>query len=214
MLIADAPHMSALRNVAIAGSVGIACFASCVARADEPPISMQAGATPLEAIPTSDLATQATGTHASMGALALAPPGYHVEQKPRDGLVAGGAILFGVSYALALVPGVVLAGARGPDWGCNATGPCPTARSAIPFFIPGVGPFIAAGVLSGGSSSGGAAAICVFDGLAQVGGIAMLAYGLAKHSVVAPDRKAATFALTPAPLVGNGRTGMGLVGTF
>lgn len=53
------------------------------------------------------------------------------------------------------------------------------------------------------------------DGLAQLGGIAMIAYGLAvKHPVLVPNQTDSTFSFTPAPLVGNGRSGMGLVGRF
>ena len=52
------------------------------------------------------------------------------------------------------------------------------------------------------------------DALAQLSGIAILSYGLAVRTPSARDHAASRAALSVAPLVGGGRTGVSLVGRF
>jgi hypothetical protein len=144
------------------------------------------------------------------------PTGYHVERRSHEGFVAGGAAVFTLSYLTSVVTGAILAntisGANASysgEWGCT---PHCSLAPTIPFFVPGAGPFI----LAGEAGNGPLAGVAVADGLLQLGGIAMLAYGLAApKTVLARDRSTAThFQVMPVPLVTNGGSGAAIVGTF
>ncbi len=151
-----------------------------------------------------------------------APVGYHIEKGSHSGFIAGGATMFGVSYGLSVATGAlaqaVISGANAShsaEWGCTPN--CSTSAADV-FFIPVVGPFVLAGSAAQGPQGAPLTAIALTDGLLQAGGLAMLIYGLAAPAppVLVKDRpaKSAGFTFTPAPVVGNGRAGMGLVGTF
>ena len=122
------------------------------------------------------------------------PPGYHVEEHARKGLVIGGAVMFGTMYLL-----TALGAAIASDAGSNTTA----------LWVPAVGPFIQMG--QAGSATGGF--FLALDGLIQVGGIAMFTIGFAapKTDAVRNDAKI-TFKLSP--IVAKDFTGSGLVGTF
>jgi hypothetical protein len=148
------------------------------------------------------------------------PPGYHVAQRPRRGLVGAGIAIFLVAYVPSVVLGGIFAGllansGHGDD-GFYCTGAhglqttCSSA-AAIPFFIPGVGGFF----LAAGGGTGTLKAIGIADSLAQLGGITLITYGLvAKKTVLVRDRVGSDFTLLPMPFAGNGRAGLALGGTF
>ncbi len=129
------------------------------------------------------------------------PPGYHPTTRMRKGLVVGGAVLFGVTYLLTALTAAVSAD--------TSQGSNPLAA----LWVPGAGPFIQ--LFESGNSATGSL-VLVLDGLCQAGGISMFAIGLAapKTTLVRNDLGSNTPHLTFAPIVGPGRSGMGLVGTF
>jgi hypothetical protein len=90
---------------------------------------------------------------------------------------------------------------------CNGCG------SPMTLLIPGAGPFIRLGT----TSSATADFLLVTDGLAQAGGLVMFATGLAfpRKFLVRNDLDSeAEVHVSMAPMVGGGRSGVGLVGTF
>jgi hypothetical protein len=92
------------------------------------------------------------------------PYGYRVRARPNRAVVIAGSVAFGSTYLTSvLTAGTVLAG--GYDAG----------KPYAPLFAPGVGPFIAIGTLRGGAGT----PLLVLDGLAQLGGLAMLISGVA-----------------------------------
>jgi hypothetical protein len=122
------------------------------------------------------------------------PPGYHVEEHARKGLVIGGAVMFGTMYLLTALGAAIVS-----DTGNNATA----------LWVPAVGPFIQMG--QAGSATGGF--FLALDGLIQVGGLAMFTIGLAAPKTEAV-RNDAAIQFKLAPIVAKDHTGMGLVGTF
>jgi hypothetical protein len=130
------------------------------------------------------------------------PPGYHPVTKMRTGLVVGGAVLFGVTYLFS-----ALGAAIGADANPGQSNPFGA------LWVPAAGPFIQ--VFQNGNSATGSL-LLVLDGLCQVGGISMFAIGLAspKTALVRNDLASRTPHLSFAPIVGPGRSGLGLVGTF
>ncbi len=171
------------------------------------PVVRSAPASPSEAPPTFD--------PSAWSPMDPVPLDYHSEKHARRGLVAGGITLFALSYGVSVVTGGVLAamlsGSSRGDNGFNCSpNPCSVAPT-IPFFLPGIGPFI----IAGESGTGALTAMAIADGLVQLGGIAMIAYGLAVPTTqLVRDKSASSFTMTPTPVFGNGRAGMGLVGTF
>jgi hypothetical protein len=92
------------------------------------------------------------------------PSGYRVRSRPHRALVIAGSVIFGSTYLTSvLTAGAVLAG--GVDSG----------KPLAPLFAPGIGPFIAIGTVGGGAG----VPLLVLDGLAQLGGLAMLISGVA-----------------------------------
>jgi hypothetical protein len=128
------------------------------------------------------------------------PPGYHEAIRMRRGLVVGGAVLFGTMYLLtALVAAVE---SDNTSCGCHAG-----------LFIPGAGPFVELGQSTGATTS----FFLVVDGMSQLGGLAMFIAGLAvpKTVLIRNDLGSTSgFHLALSPIVGPGRSGMGVVGTF
>jgi hypothetical protein len=143
------------------------------------------------------------------------PAGYHLETRPRKGLVVAGPIVFGVPYFLSL--SVAASSKYNPDrW----------------LYAPVVGPFIdLASRKEECSPSGGGNGVVtyyncgddsttrfflMFDGLMQVSGMAMLIFGLAlPQSVLVRDdapfigSKGKSFAWSVAPQ-SFGRSGYGV----
>jgi hypothetical protein len=94
------------------------------------------------------------------------PPGYHVSQHARKGMIAGGAALFGALYLIS-----VLTAAGASDAGQSGDGS---------LYIPGVGPFLQ--MATTGSSLGNV--FLAIDGLGQCAGLAMFIYGFASPKLV------------------------------
>ncbi len=152
----------------------------------------------------------ATASHASAQAVAEQPEpvlqpwhegdpvprGDMVAKRSRRGLVTGGAVLFGVTYALNLlgVAGTaILGGPRRENW----------------LLAPGIGPFI----LMTQTTNAVGNVFLALDTFAEVSGIAMVAYGLASPvTVLVPNEPA--WGLGVRPMLGAGRTGVALVGQF
>ncbi|HEY1957801.1 MAG TPA: hypothetical protein VGH28_19405 [Polyangiaceae bacterium] len=129
----------------------------------------------------------------------LAPPPV-VKTHPRTGLVAGGASLFATTYLASVF------GAVGADPG--------SPYEAL--YAPIVGPFYVAGhtfaTTSSSDFAGGlledtVGVLFLIDGLAQLGGAAMMIAGFALPRKIEP-------AVRVSPLVGRGMTGLGLTGAF
>jgi hypothetical protein len=137
-----------------------------------------------------------------------APAGYHLETRPRMGLVIGGSVLLGTTYTPMAVAGVFVAVSGEPAGALGA--------------IPVAGPFVVAGLINRGSSGGdggGAGALItsllIVDGLAQTAGAAMLIAGLASPRRVAVRDRGATVTVMPTPLsFGKNSAGFGIRGTF
>lgn len=132
------------------------------------------------------------------------PPGYHPAERVRLGLVVGGATLFGVMYLFsALAAGVCSSAQEG-----TTTSICGgSTTKEDPLLLPAIGPFIQ--MAEGGNAVGDV--FLAIDGLAQLGGIAMLIYGLAvpKPVLVRNDLgKASPPRLEISPMVGAGRAGL------
>jgi hypothetical protein len=111
-------------------------------------------------------------------------------------------VLFGVTYLFSALAAAVASDA-------NNGGSNPLAA----LWVPAAGPFIQ--LFESGNSATGSL-VLVLDGLCQVGGISMFAIGLAapKTMLIRNDLASSAPRLTFAPIVGPGRSGMGLVGTF
>jgi len=97
------------------------------------------------------------------------PPGYHTESRARSGMVAGGAVMLGISYVLS-------AGGAAAALGNND-------RDYEPLFIPVVGPFVALGsthalqATNDGLQQAGrvlGAMGLIIDGLVQVTGASLV----------------------------------------
>jgi hypothetical protein len=128
------------------------------------------------------------------------PPGYHEATRIRRGLVVGGAVLFGTTYLLSAIVAAAVT-----DCHCGGT--------AGALFIPGAGPFVELGQ----SNSATGSLFLVLDGVSQLGGIAMFVAGLAAPRTVLVRNdlgSTSAFHLALSPIVGPGRSGMGVVGTF
>jgi len=115
------------------------------------------------------------------------PPGYRLEETPRYGLVAGGATLTGVLWAISLNAAIAMD--REPD----GTDDPNFDDMYWPMFIPVVGPFATIGTAD---SSGTGAAILALDGVLQTTGLVLLIAGFA-----APNkelvRRPSPFTITP-----------------
>jgi hypothetical protein len=110
------------------------------------------------------------------------PPEVHYEMKPSVGLIVGGSVLFGAAYMGAVVTGSVFLSSSNTNYSCSTNNPyyasnnCPggnqqTASGTL--LIPVLGPFIAALAYRDPVWSINWALV---DGVAQVGGVAMIAY--------------------------------------
>jgi len=101
----------------------------------------------------------------------LTPPRLlRYEERPRSGLVAGGAILFSVSYSAAALSGGAFAAIGGYDYGSQ--GNLRTAGGLL--FIPFIGPFAAAGTYR---ETYWSVPWAVIDGTAQIASLVMMICG-------------------------------------
>ena len=125
------------------------------------------------------------------------PQGYHTRTSVRKGLVIGGAVTFGVLYALSLI-------AADADRQANQDG---GSRKLEALYIPAIGPFIATSKVESGSTS-----VLILDGLGQTAGLVMFICGFAfpKTELVRNDLGS----VRVLPLMGKGQSGLSLVGSF
>jgi hypothetical protein len=104
-------------------------------------------------------------------AYALTPPRLlRYEDRPRSGLVVGGAVLFSLSYSAAALSGGAFAALGGSSSG--SSGNLSTAGGLL--FIPFIGPFAAAGAYR---SVGWSVPWAVVDGTAQLASLVMMICG-------------------------------------
>lgn len=122
------------------------------------------------------------------------PPGYSVTTHARRGLVIGGAVTFGVLYALSLI--AVDASRKDGHTDDNMRN----------LYIPAIGPFIAA------SNTEGSKSVLYLDGLGQVAGLAMFVSGLAFPQTELVRNDVASVRVLP--MVGQGKSGMTMNVTF
>jgi hypothetical protein len=128
-----------------------------------------------------------------------------VETRPRRGLVIAGVIVFGSGYLLSILDAPLVTGFS------SLTGNTNPSVGAL--FVPGVGPFIEIGQLADATWT----PFLLLDGLAQLGGIAMIIAGVnVPKTVLVPNEYGASpgFRFSFVPIAAPGRQGLGLVGTF
>lgn len=137
------------------------------------------------------------------------PPGYTRDSQIRKGLVIGGAVTFGTMWLLSVAVGAVAMEIEEEDdeWGGDSDGVSPTDAGML--MIPVGGPFISIATYE---ASAGGAVLLVIDGIAQAGGLAMLIVGLAAKKDVLV--RTGDVEMTVTPMVGQGRTGLGVLGRF
>jgi hypothetical protein len=125
------------------------------------------------------------------------PDGYKVSTRGPEGLVTGGAWLFGVSTAISVLGAagsLVIGGPPRESW----------------LFLPGFGPL---GLMTQTTNVLGNVLLAT-DALAQLGGIAMLTYGLASRTTVLVRKDAVAFRFAIAPKIGAGQTGIAVMGQW
>ncbi len=128
------------------------------------------------------------------------PAGFRLEKRSRKGLVLAGALISSMSYATAL-PGVAL---------CNLAG-CGGSQNWL--LIPLVGPLFQMAHTTNPFGN----VVLAGDAIAQLGGLAMVIYGLAAPRLVLVKGEAAGGAggqgtVTVVPVLAPGR--LGLAATF
>jgi hypothetical protein len=135
----------------------------------------------------------------------------HYESKTNAGVMAGGAVLFGAAYLGAVVTGSIF---LQPNSGnCYSDPPyssCPGGNLQVAsgmLLIPVLGPFIAAFAYRDPTWSLNWALV---DGVAQVGGVAMMAYAATHPKKVPVFSEALTF----LPYGGKGTGGLQAIGRF
>jgi hypothetical protein len=126
------------------------------------------------------------------------PPGYTPVERVRKGMIiAGGSIFAGLYFFSALIA------AAGED--AKGSG----GNEVAALWIPGIGPF----AQMANTKSATANVFLAVDGVGQCAGIAMAIYGIASPKTVLV-RNDLVGSVRAVPIVGNGTTGLGLVGTF
>jgi hypothetical protein len=123
--------------------------------------------------------------------------------EPRYGLIIGGSIMLGVSWLITAGTGAALSA------GCDISyGVCP--YTYWPTYIPVLGPFIQMAYVPSGDFSGAARFGLAFDGLVQVGGLAMIIVGATVRKKV--PVYAQSFKV--GPMLASGGSGLAISGTF
>ncbi|MBM4360824.1 MAG: hypothetical protein FJ096_22200 [Deltaproteobacteria bacterium] len=121
----------------------------------------------------------------------IVPPGYRVEQRARRGLVIAGSVTAGVPFVVSFLTGLSI----------GLSGSRREGEAFWPLMLPVVGPFVTMGT----SGSEGAGTLWLaLDGLAQVGGVAMLVGGLVAKTPKLV-RETPTVSLVPSVDVAPGR---------
>ncbi len=140
------------------------------------------------------------------------PPGYHPSERVRLWAVITGASLTATAYAVAVLGGLVTEANTDGCNGVDATNGC--YRSEGELFIPVLGPLIA---LTRSGNAPGMYTFDAIDGVVQIGGVVMLALGVAiPKTILVRDDVASAHGvqLSLVPVLGHGRSGLGLAGTF
>jgi hypothetical protein len=125
------------------------------------------------------------------------PDGYKASTRGPEGLVTGGEWLFGVSTAISVV------GATG-----SLLFAAPPRESWL--FVPGFGPL----ALMTQTTNVLGNVLLATDALAQLGGIAMLTYGLASRTTILVRKDSVAFRFAVAPKIGAGQTGIAVIGQW
>lgn len=142
--------------------------------------------------PTPALADESVPTVESSGTRAPLPP----QKRGHTGMITGGILLLAIPYGLGFtgVAGNALLGGPGREsW----------------LLLPGFGSV----VLMAETTNSVGNVVLAADTLLQLSGVAMITYGLAAPAV-GESGDAAAPTVSFVPIVGSGRTGVGLVGTF
>lgn len=134
------------------------------------------------------------------------PPGFHLKKIKQGPLFVTGAIVFGASYGVSLISGIIVQATR--DLPEDST---TDSASYIPMVIPVVGPFV---TLATGDSAGAGTALLIALGTAQVAGVAMLIAGTVAPPIklVRFESPRASFSILPS--IGRSGVGLGIVGTM
>ncbi len=106
-----------------------------------------------------------------------APAGYRLTTESQKGLIIGGAVTLGATWAVTLLAASLADAVRNAD---RSPGE-PRDNGATPLMIPVVGPFIAISTLN---SEGAGTSLLILDGLAQGAGAAMLIAGISSRRKV------------------------------
>lgn len=128
------------------------------------------------------------------------PPGYHLVQRPRTGLIITGAVTYGVTYGftagVGFLVGLIDSAVRDDK----------ADEKYLSLMIPVAGPILF-GVLDHDVHP-----ILVVDSLVQAGGLALLIYGASTKSRTLVRDSAAIGGIAPMPMAGG--SGVVLSGTF
>lgn len=137
------------------------------------------------------------------------PPGYTPRQKARTGLIIGGSVTLGVAYLFSLMAFVIDDSVCSePDFGGSSGDSC--SSDLWPLSIPVAGPWLTLGTTDGAQDG---LMILILDGVAQVGGVAMLALGISSKKTVLVRNDLAEVHVAPLVTAG-GIHGVALGGTF
>jgi hypothetical protein len=125
------------------------------------------------------------------------PDGYKTSTRGPEGLVTGGGVLFGVSTAISVLGAtgsLLVAGPHRESW----------------LFLPGFGPL----ALMTQTTNVLGNVLLAADALAELGGIAMLTYGLASRTTVLVRNDVVALRFFVAPKIGAGQTGLSVIGQW
>jgi hypothetical protein len=127
------------------------------------------------------------------------PPGYHPEEKPRDGLAIAGGIVFAIPYFISLL---VAASSH------NSTDEV--------LYAPVIGPFLRIGDNSAGTNVADIVAdvFLAMDGAAQAGGVTMLILGTTTTKTVLVRNDVASMPVIVPMRFGNDGYGVGVAARF
>lgn len=132
-------------------------------------------------------------------------PGYHVERRMEPGYAGEGFLLFAATYTPMLAAATI--GSSEAVSGCRVVPRSACPNVLAPLFVPVAGPFWMLGRIGGGKVTNWLGFGLALDGLAQAGGLALVAYGLVPHAVLVKHGETSIH-LAPQGL------GLGLGGTF
>ena len=130
------------------------------------------------------------------------PQGYTLREKPRVGLVVGGAVALGVLYLTSLFV-YVIADAISCIDGCGD-------NDLWPLAVPVVGPFVAIGTTDAERAG---LSFLILDGIGQTAGLTMLILGIVSKKKVWVRNDLGELRVSPIAFADGGR-GLALAGRF